>query len=363
MPTTGAKYPTLGESISEDPWSDNYWTTPTNIYLDDGATVSITSPTYDAGDQSWILKATGFDFSEIPDGSTIDGVICKINGWCNYTGIPATAGVDLLQLLNTSKAKVGTNLASPEVALTTDSATIITLGSSINLWGNALTAAWVKNANFGVALGCHAYVNNADVFFDYLTLEIYYTAPSVSLSLTDGLSFNEPVAFPVQLGELKQSSIWDMFYLHEAVLAETASQFENFSWGEELLVSDPLSWQEWEVSSGVKGTVFTDNDWGKLLIRDGIPLYSSVKDTGDTTNRSIIVARDLYGTGEGNTMVSIRGSATTFSQHDVLPAWDHYIAPVTKDWRFVQLKLEYSGPNPYCYETLSVADVPSGAVG
>ena len=171
--TTGAVYPTLGETVSEAPWSDNTWTTPTNIYADDAATADVTAATFDSPDQTYVLKATGFDFSAIPDGSTINGIIARVNAWyANGAG-----SMDLCQLLDTSKAKVGTNNCSTAVALTTTDTTIITKGSASDLWGNALTAAWVKNANFGIAIGMTATAANADVFVDYVTLEIDYTPP------------------------------------------------------------------------------------------------------------------------------------------------------------------------------------------
>jgi len=185
--TTGEKYPTLGESVSEAPWSDNAWTTPTNIYADDGATANVTEATFDSPDQTYVLKATGFDFSAIPDGSTINGVIVRVNAW--YRSGQGSGSMDLLQLLDTSKAKVGTNQCATPVALTTTDTTVITKGSSTDLWGNALTAAWVKNANFGVAIGILATAANADVDVDYVTIEIYYTPP---ITLTVASSVSQP---------------------------------------------------------------------------------------------------------------------------------------------------------------------------
>ncbi len=175
MVTTGAKYPTLGASVSESPWSDNAWTTPANIYSDNAATANVTASSFDNGDQTYVLKATGFDFSGIPDGSSIDGVIARVNTW--YRSGQGSGSLDLCQLLNTSKAKVGTNQCSAPVALTTTNTTVITKGSSSDLWGNELTAAWVKNSSFGVALGIKATAANADVDIDYVTLEVYYTEP------------------------------------------------------------------------------------------------------------------------------------------------------------------------------------------
>lgn len=177
MATTGAKFPTLGTSVSESPWSDNAWTTPTNIYSDNAETANVTASTYDNGDQTYVLKATGFDFSEIPDDATILGVECKVNAW--YRSGTGAASMDLLQLLDASRAKVGTNQCSSAVALTTTNTTIITKGGAADLWGNELTPAWVKDADFGVAIGILATANNSDVDVDYVTLEITYSAPTL----------------------------------------------------------------------------------------------------------------------------------------------------------------------------------------
>ncbi len=174
--TTGEKYPTLGETVAESPWSDDTWVTPTNIYSDNGNTANVIAATFDANDQTYVLKATGFDFSSIPDNSTINGITCRINTW--YRSGQGSGSLDLLQLLDISKTKVGTNQCSTPVALTTTVTTIITKGGSTDTWGNSLTAAWVKNSNFGVAIGILATAANADVDVDYVTLEIDYTPPA-----------------------------------------------------------------------------------------------------------------------------------------------------------------------------------------
>ncbi len=186
--TTGAKYPTLGESVAEDPWLDANcgWVTSTNIYADDGSTAYVHHASFDAGDQSYVLKATGFDFSVIPDGSTINGVTVRVNAY--YISGEGAGSMDLCQLLNTSKAKVGTNNCLTPVALTTTTTTIITKGSASDLWGNALTAAWVKSANFGVAIGMISTAPNTDADVDYVTIEIDYTPPIAPTVTTQAAS-------------------------------------------------------------------------------------------------------------------------------------------------------------------------------
>ncbi len=180
--TTGAVFPTSGTGVSESPWSDNDWVTPTNIYADDGATANVTASQYDSGDQTTVLKATGFDFSSIPDGSTINGITVRVNAF--YRSGNGSGSLDLCQLLNASGAKVGTNLCSTPTALTTTNSTVITKGGSSNLWGNTLTASWIKDPDFGIALGVLATAANADVDVDYVTIEVDYTLPPLSLSGT-----------------------------------------------------------------------------------------------------------------------------------------------------------------------------------
>ena len=48
-------------------------------------------------------------------------------------------------------------------------------GAADNLWGNALTETWVKDADFGVAIGVLSANNNSDVFIDYVLLTVHYT--------------------------------------------------------------------------------------------------------------------------------------------------------------------------------------------
>jgi len=169
MSTTGEVYPQSAATASENPWDDNDWTTPTYVYSDDGNTASVTPANFDTDDHTWVLKAYNFDFSGIPAGATIDGVICRINAW--YAD--GTGSLNLCQLLDTGLSKVGTNHCATPVALTTDDTTIITEGGSSDTWGNSLTDTWVKNSNFGVALGVIATQDNCDCFIDYVTLEVY----------------------------------------------------------------------------------------------------------------------------------------------------------------------------------------------
>ena len=169
--STGEVFPTAGASVSEAPWSSDAWVTPGNVTADDGSTASVTAATYDSGDQTTVLKATGFDFSSIPAGATIDGVTVRINAWETAGG----GNLNLVQLLDTSGAKVGTNKGAGTNTLTTTTSDVFTFGGAGDKWGNALDVAWVKDPDFGVAIGITATAANSDVFVDYVTVEVTYT--------------------------------------------------------------------------------------------------------------------------------------------------------------------------------------------
>lgn len=113
-------------------------------------------------------------------------------------------------------------------------------------------------------------------------------------------------------------------------------------WGEQFPVEQPVTWQRWESAAGVPLTTTGDTNWGKAEVFDGTPIVGHVVDTGDSLSKTFTVTRDKYGTGSGNVTISIRGSATSFGQHDGSPAWSTYTTPTTQTWRYVQVKLEYA---------------------
>ena len=80
MAATGALYPGSASNVSEGNWSDDAWVNPGNVTAAGSVYATIVAPTYDAGDQSNRLRCVGFDFSAIPDGSTINGITVSVGG-------------------------------------------------------------------------------------------------------------------------------------------------------------------------------------------------------------------------------------------------------------------------------------------
>jgi len=76
------------------------------------------------------------------------------------------------------------------------------------------------------------------------------------------------------------------------------------------------------------------------VVTAGTPAYGPVVDRGDTSLRVFRVERDRYATGNGEGVLKIRGSVTSFGQFDGSPAWQAYGGPTVQGWRYVQLRID-----------------------
>ena len=168
--STGILSATSASTLSSGVHSDNDWSDASNITADDGSDASITAPTFDTGDQSYLLLAHFSGLSAVPDGATIDGIEVHVN--CYYAN--GSVSLDLIQLLDATGAPVGDNQAATPIPLGTSAAGDYVFGGSPETWGNSLTAAWVKDVDFGVAVGFVATGDNADVFVDHIAFKVFY---------------------------------------------------------------------------------------------------------------------------------------------------------------------------------------------
>lgn len=193
MATTGVKYATSGSSVSETPWDDVFWGTPTNAT---GAADTSSSGSSHGTENSFVLKLSGYDFSSIPDGSTIDGVVVSVVA----RELTADATISLVQLLDTSGSRVGDNKASTPQALTTTDATY-TFGGASDEWGNALTVAWVKDADFGVGIACTGAASSISLV-DAVGIEVHYTPPPPRIYwiIDDSSGWSDPTGAQIVAG-------------------------------------------------------------------------------------------------------------------------------------------------------------------
>jgi hypothetical protein len=112
----------------------------------------------------------------------------------------ANSTIALLQLLDTSAARVGDDKASSPQALTTSYADY-TFGGSSDLWGNSLTRAWVQDADFGIGLGVTGDASSTTAV-DSVGIEVFYTPPSVYYVIGPSSGWTDPDATEIKAGQL-----------------------------------------------------------------------------------------------------------------------------------------------------------------
>lgn len=181
---TGFLIGTSATTIAASGWADDTWVTPLWAVNADSSGANIIATTFDTSDQSWVLKATGYDMAAIPNAAIIEGVECKIRGWWR-TG-QGTAKLGLAQLLQTTSSQLaGSNICETLAAMVTMSSnvsSIFTVGNGSNLWGCALTPAWLKDPRFGVGIGVWSTLANTDVDIAWINLNVYYTSAGTAIS-------------------------------------------------------------------------------------------------------------------------------------------------------------------------------------
>jgi len=100
-----------------------------------------------------------------------------------------------------------------------------------------------------------------------------------------------------------------------------------------------VSWQTWSDGSGGIPLVSGDQDWGRLALTTlGGQGRSAVYDLYNEDLRKYTVTLNRYGAGMGDATLQIRGSTSSFVQDDVSPDWEDYTIPITRSWRYVQIR-------------------------
>jgi len=165
MATSGPNYPSNSSNVSDG--GDGAWTTPSNVYSDNGAY----STCYQDGSENAktdILKNLGFGFS-IPSSATIDGITVEVERKSS-----GTSSEDLLIQLYKAGTLVGTNKQSSTDYTTSD--VIATYGGAADLWGTTWTYSEINDSTFGVAFQAEQ-MNSADrtISVDFVRITINYT--------------------------------------------------------------------------------------------------------------------------------------------------------------------------------------------
>lgn len=145
------------------------WNSSTNAMSMDTLydSVSGLSSTY-----TYYLKLTNFGFS-IPSGSTINGIIVRINGYRAVSTACPFANVRIVKGGSISS----TNMAG-SATLTTSPADY-DFGSSSSLWGETWTYSDINSSTFGVVFNLQ--MQNTKLFSAYIDgvqIQIHYTESS-----------------------------------------------------------------------------------------------------------------------------------------------------------------------------------------
>jgi hypothetical protein len=150
--------------------SGSGWANLGSIYTSNDAWASSAVP---GTSYSSYVKVYNFDFSAIPDSATILGVYVRVQGHGTASGI---IRINNIYLLDTSGAAAGDNKGPASYFAISDSNR--TFGSSSDLWGNALTPAWVKNSNFGVTLRLYnSTAKSYAGYIDFIQMGVTYKTP------------------------------------------------------------------------------------------------------------------------------------------------------------------------------------------
>ncbi|HLC23515.1 MAG TPA: hypothetical protein VJL08_03645 [Dehalococcoidia bacterium] len=126
-----------------------------------------------ADSTNW-LKATDFDFSEMADDDTVDGIVLEIerSDQNSGDGLVSDLGVRLVVagvIQATDKSAVGNWPGTPDAYQS--------YGGAAETWGETLTGADVKVTGFGAALAVQEASGDSTIraYVDHMRMTVYYT--------------------------------------------------------------------------------------------------------------------------------------------------------------------------------------------
>jgi len=102
-----------------------------------------------------------------------------------------------------------------------------------------------------------------------------------------------------------------------------------------------ISWQTWSDGAAGLPTVVGDSDWGNLQLGTSVSeSRSAVYDLTNENLRIFTLTENRYGAGAlpEQATLQIRGDSSAFLQDDASPDWTDYASPLTRTWRYVQIR-------------------------
>lgn len=164
------------------------WTSPSNITADDDTLAHYDIGTGDNA-QSAYLKGTNFGFtaSDIPSGSTIDGIEFRYDREEGSN----TDNISTNRLRPIKGGTIGsTDVSGMDTSEWDNASEVITEGSSSDLWGETWTQSDILSSDFGIALAADCDGTTPDAYVDYFEVRIHYTEGAGGAV---GTVFNTPI--------------------------------------------------------------------------------------------------------------------------------------------------------------------------
>jgi hypothetical protein len=151
------------------------WVNPGNITADDGSNATWAIVDAPGIVEGQALAATNFDFSAIPASSIIDGVELRLGDYSDTDEL-AVWSTNYIYLIHPDDSNGAGN---PDTQPSNPTATAQTgiFGASDEMWGDHLTAADVKDVDFGATVATVIFSGTTTVSVDYMQMKVYYHAP------------------------------------------------------------------------------------------------------------------------------------------------------------------------------------------
>jgi hypothetical protein len=150
------------------------WSNPTNIQANNNTRA--TSALSVSNTTTQILRATNFGFttSDIPSGSTIDGIEVGIDRQKGSGG--TNNATDLLVRLRTSSGQTGSDKATATAWPNGDA--VATYGGATDTWSAGLSDSDILSSGFGVDIQAQRTGGSPTAAVDYVEVRVHYTEPS-----------------------------------------------------------------------------------------------------------------------------------------------------------------------------------------
>ena len=151
--------------------SGTNWTTPTNVFLDDGSRATYAATTQNN------LFVTNFTIGAA-SGTTIDSIIIRINGYGTGNGNNRKIDVALTKNGTSEVGDVVTTGLPKNVE-----GDVIFRGSTDDLWGTTWTVSEINTTTFGVTINKSS-TSSDSIVIDHVQIKVWWTS-SLSVSLNN----------------------------------------------------------------------------------------------------------------------------------------------------------------------------------